>query len=114
MPHSSYGIPANSKAAPAVLDQGLVAVSSTAVLIADVTGLSAENIALADRAVITAITQPLRYTYDGTVPTIVNGHQLNITADKPTVIKGKISVGNLKFIRQTGTDGVVLITLERT
>jgi hypothetical protein len=84
-------------------------VSNTALTMA-VIGFSAANIDKADRAVISADTQPVRLRYDGGVPTASVGHLLAV-GDK-WGIEGNQNIRNLQVIRATGTDGFVAITLE--
>lgn len=85
------------------------AVSSTAKTLADLT-FTAGQIDVASRARITCDTQPIRYTYDGTVPTASVGHYLPVGTT--TEVVGGTNVANLKFIRASGTDGAVSVTLE--
>lgn len=74
-------------------------------------GFTADQLAAADRAVVTAHTQPVVATWEGTDPTNTLGHVLG-TTHPPLVIKGR-NIAKLKFIRQGGSDGAVTITLEK-
>lgn len=89
---------------------GSGSVSTTALALADLTGLSDELVAQADRARITVATNPVRYRYDGGAPTATVGHYL--AADGETEIVGRKNIANLRFIRVGGSDGVVSATLE--
>jgi hypothetical protein len=89
-------------------------ISSTAVAMADIggaaAGFSAADLAVADRVRITCTTQPINYRYDGGVPTASVGHNLAVGAQ--AIIEGNQNINNLQFIRATGSDGAVSITLE--
>jgi len=89
---------------------GSGSVSTTALALADLTGLSDELVAQADRARITVATNPVRYRYDGGAPTATIGHYL--AANEETEIVGRQNIANLRFIRAGGSDGVVSVTLE--
>jgi hypothetical protein len=89
---------------------GSDSVSTTVIALVDLTGLSDELVAQADRARITVATNPVRYRYDGDDPTATVGHYL--AADSETEIVGRQNIGNLRFIRAGGSDGVVSVTLE--
>ena len=84
-------------------------VSNTALTMTAI-GFSAANIDKADKAVISADAQPVRFRYDGGVPTAAVGLYLAV-GDK-WVVEGNQNIRNLQFIRATGTDGFVAITLE--
>lgn len=89
-------------------------ISSTAIAMADIggvgSGFSVADLAVADRVRITCTTQPIQYRYDGGVPTASVGHNLAVGAS--VVIEGNQNINNLQFIRATGSDGAVSITLE--
>lgn len=68
-------------------------------------------VALADQAVVTAHTQPVCMTWDGTTPTATCGMYLATGAT--VTIKGAQNVGNIQLIRQGGSDATVSITLEK-
>lgn len=74
-------------------------------------GLTAAEIAAADRAVITAHTNNVMATWDGTNPTTTLGHLLG-TTHPPMIVHGS-NIARLKFIRATGSDGAITVTLER-
>lgn len=88
-------------------------ISSTAVAMADIggvgSGFAAADLAVADRVRITCATQPIAYRYDGGVPT-ASSHYLAVGSS--VIIEGNQNINNLQFIRATGTDGAVAITLE--
>jgi hypothetical protein len=84
-------------------------VSSTAMTMTAI-GFSAANIDTADRALISVDTQPVRFRYDGGVPTAAEGHYLE--SGDTHMIEGNQNIRNLQLIRATGTDGFVAITLE--
>lgn len=64
----------------------------------------------ANRAYITCDAQPVRYRFDGTAPDSNTGHYL--ATGSTIIIDGNQNLRNLKFIRATGSDGTVSITLE--
>lgn len=68
-------------------------------------------VALADQAVITAHTNPVTITWDGTAPTATTG--LYIGAYSSVTVKGNANVQALQFIRAGGSDAVVSVTLEK-
>lgn len=84
-------------------------VSNSAKSLTDLT-FAAAQIERASRARINCDTQPIRYTYDGTTPTASVGQYLAVGATVDIV--GSSNVANLKFIRATGSDGAVNVTLE--
>lgn len=84
-------------------------VSSTALTLLDI-GFTQAEIDRASRARITCATQPVRYRYDGGVPTASVGHYMAVNAE--TLIIGNPNIAALQFIRATGSDGEVAITLE--
>lgn len=86
-----------------------VAVSSTAKALTDL-GFTQAQIDRSSRARITADTNPLRMTYDGTTPTASIGHYLPVGAG--TEVVGDANIANLKFIRAGASDGAVSVTLE--
>lgn len=74
-------------------------------------GWTAGYVALADQAVITAHSNPVTITWDGTAPTATTG--LYIGAYSSVTVKGNANVQALQFIRAGGADAVVSITLEK-
>lgn len=66
----------------------------------------------ARRAVISAVTQNIMITWDGTDPTATLGHQVVANGDW-VVVENGANIQRLKFIRQGGSDGNVTITLEK-
>lgn len=86
------------------------AVSSTAVAITAFTGYDVTVIKTASRAIITARTGGVMYTYDGTTPTTTVGHYLG--ANQNVALEGVGNIRALKFIREASTDAAVSITLE--
>lgn len=72
---------------------------------------SAGNLALADAATITAHSNPVCVTWDGTTPTATTGA---FVASGATIkVQGNTNVQAIKLIRQAGGDAVVSITLEK-
>ncbi len=65
----------------------------------------------AHRAVCTAETAQMRYTYDGTAPTTGVGHLLEI--GDTLVIEGISNVAAFRAIRTGGTSGHIMATYER-
>ncbi len=89
---------------------GSAAVSSTAKAVSHADfSLSAANLALALAATVTAHTDAVVFTYDGSTPTATHGHV--VPASSTVVVEGNGNIQNLKFIRQT-TDATVSVTLE--
>lgn len=84
-------------------------VSNTALTLLDI-GFTQDEINKASRARITCAAQPIRYCYDGSVPTDTVGHYMAVNSE--TLIIGNANIEALQFIRATGTDGEVAITLE--
>lgn len=72
---------------------------------------TAGYVALADQAVITAHTNPVTITWDGTAPTATVG--MYVPAFSTVVVTGNANVQALQFIRAGGADAVVSITLEK-
>lgn len=72
---------------------------------------TAGNVALADQAVITAHSNPITITWDGTAPTATTG--LYVPAFSTVVVTGNANVQALQFIRAGAGDAVVSITLEK-
>lgn len=71
----------------------------------------AGNVALADQATITAHTNPVVVTWDGTTPTATIG--LYIAANASVTVRGNANVGNIQLIRSGSSDATVSITLEK-
>lgn len=74
-------------------------------------GFSADELAAADRAVISVNAEDVYATWDGTDPTTSLGHYLADT-HAPFLVLGR-NVANLKFIRAGSNDATVSITLEK-
>lgn len=87
-------------------------ISSTAVAIS-AAGWSwtAGDVEAADAAVITAHSQPVVVTWDGTTPTATVGQ--HVAAAATIRVEGNANVQNVKLIRQAGSDATVSITLEK-
>lgn len=81
-------------------------VSNTALSLTGL-GFSEHEVKSARAAKITVETQPLRWL--GGTPTAANGHL--VTANGHDWILGRKLLKVLKFIRATGTDGVLTVTL---
>lgn len=56
-------------------------------------------------------TGQIRYTYDGTAPTALNGHLLEIGS--PLTLEGAAVIAAFRAIRTGGTSGVLPTTFER-
>ena len=70
---------------------------------------SASEIADADYARVTAYTQPVVMTIDGTTPTSTLGEYM--AAAGTSVVEGNQNVGKISLIRAGGSDATVSITL---
>jgi len=89
-----------------------ITVSSTALAISNAGfAWTAGNLALADAAVITAHTNPICITWDGTTPTATVG--MLIPAGATVNVLGNANVLAIKLIRQSSADAVASVTLER-
>lgn len=74
--------------------------------------VSAANLLLAQRVIVTCDTNTVRYTYDGvTAPTASVGHLIPTSANPPVEIFGNGNINNLQIIATTGS-AVVQVTLE--
>jgi hypothetical protein len=69
------------------------------------------DLAAADQCVITAHTQPVVVTWDGTTPTATLG--MYVGAGATVVISGNQNVQRVNLIRQGAADATVSITLEK-
>ena len=88
-----------------------ITVSNTALTMTTM-GFTASQLSQAKRALITVSTAAgVRMTYDGTTPTAALGHLL-IGTVASIYIEGNLNIRNLQFIRATGADSEVAITLE--
>jgi hypothetical protein len=68
-------------------------------------------VALAERAVITSRSAGVMVRWDGGDPTSTLGH---LIAQNGTLeVLGMDNIANLKFIRESGSDAVVSVTLEK-
>jgi hypothetical protein len=72
---------------------------------------TAGDLAAADRAKITAHTNPICVTWDGTAPAATTGMYVAVGAT--VEIEGNANILALKFIRQGAGDGVASVTLEK-
>lgn len=86
-------------------------VSSTALPLASFTGFAAVAVTDASRLTLSVETNSVRYRYDGGAPTASEGHLL--AAGDTLVMTGQHNIQQLQVIRATGSDGTVLVTLER-
>ena len=91
------------------LDMNGATVSNTALGISS-WSFSAADLAAATRALITARTAGVMYSYDGTTPTATLGH--HIAANATVEVIGNAAINALKMIRDDATDAAVTITLE--
>ena len=85
-------------------------VTGTASAITALTGYTAPSIQESSRAIITARTGGIMFTYDGTTPTAAIGHYLG--ANQNIAVEGRDNIGRLKFIREASTSCDLTITLE--
>ena len=85
-------------------------ISNTAKSLLDLTFTQAE-IDAADVAWVTVVTAPIRLRYDSGTPTASVGHYMDVNTGVP--IWGRNNLNNLKFIRASGVDGEVSVTLEK-
>lgn len=95
---------------PLAVAFGSGTVSTTAVALASLSGLSAELVERASRARITCNANSVAYRYDGGAPTASAGHV--IAANGEALIEGGNNVRNVQLIRVGGSDAVVSVTLE--
>lgn len=72
---------------------------------------TAGNLAAADQAVITAWSQGISMTWDGTTPTATCG--MALAAGASATVVGNRNVQALQFIRSGGSDATVSVTLEK-
>ncbi len=72
---------------------------------------TAGDLAAADRATVTAHTNPIVITWDGTTPTATTG--MYVAAGATVVVEGNANVQALQTIRQGGADAVASVTLEK-
>lgn len=86
------------------------AVSNTALTMLTF-GFTQAQINAAERARITCASNAVRYRYDGVAPDASTGHLLAVSSE--TIIEGNINISQLQFIRATGSDGALSITLEK-
>lgn len=89
---------------------GTVSNTAGGVAITTLTGYNATTIKTVSRAIITARTGGLMFTYDGTAPTALVGHYLAASAN--IAVEGQQNISRLKFIREAGTDCSITVTLE--
>lgn len=85
-------------------------VSTTALSLVDLSGLTTGDVEAAGRARITVAGNPVRYRYDGTAPTAAVGHYL--AANGEVILVGRPNLERLSFIRAGGADAELSVTLE--
>lgn len=86
-----------------------VTVAATAVGITS-TVTTAGTLRRGQRALITAETAQMRYTYNGTTPTTTVGHILE--AGQSIEVIGFASIDAFSIIRTGGTSGTIQVTME--
>jgi hypothetical protein len=91
---------------------GSVTVGAAAVPIASVTGLTAEQIAQCSRARITCLTNPIVLRYDDNASGIAGGIGHSLAVGQSVEILDQWNIQRLHFLRATGVDGAVVVTLE--
>jgi len=84
-------------------------ISNSAVALASLTGYDATKHVFVNRAVITAITNAVVVTWNGTTPTATVGHV--IAANGTLILEGQAKIAALQFIRLSA-DVSLTITLE--
>lgn len=72
---------------------------------------STQTTGKAQRALITANDQPIRFRYDGGAPTVAIGHKLGI--GESIVITGYVNITNFRAIKEGATDCNMAVTYER-
>lgn len=72
---------------------------------------TAGNLALAERAVVSAWTNGVSLTWDGTTPTATTG--LPLAAGETVMIDGNANIQALQMIRSGASNATVSITLEK-
>lgn len=89
-------------------------ISSTAVSMNDIGGVglgfTEAELSRAEVARITVASNPLQLRYDSGVPTATVGHY--IATNGQMIVEGNENINRLQYIRATGSDAVVSITLE--
>ena len=87
-------------------------ISSSAITISNSSfSWSVTDLTDAEVAVISAHTQAVNFTWDGNDPTATKGQP--VAAGGTVRLVGTDNIANLRFIRSSGSDGVVSITLEK-
>ena len=98
--------------APTAYQTKASAIAGTAVALSAVGwSWTAGYLALADQAVVTAHTEPVCMTWDGTTPTATVG--MYIPAGGTVTVVGNANVQAVKLIRQGSASATVSITLEK-
>lgn len=95
---------------------GSYLVTNAVATIGDDFGFTADQLAQAKRAVLSAHGGNAHYRYDSAAgdPSGTDGHMLDQgTANTPQVIVGNANIQNLRFFRDDTTDAKVSITLEK-
>lgn len=95
---------------PLAVAFGSGTVSTTAVALASLSGLSADLVERAARVRITSNSGSVHYRYDGGDPTTSVGHV--IVTNGEAVIEGANNVRNVRLVRAGLTDATVAVTLE--
>ncbi len=85
-------------------------ISTTAILLEAFTGFSLDDVERANRIRITVEANPVRYRYDGVMPTSAVGHLL--VAGSEWMLEGADNIRNFALIRSGGADATVMVTLE--
>jgi hypothetical protein len=98
--------------APTAYQTKVTTIAGTAVAIsAAAWSWTSGYLALADHAVITAHTEPVCMTWDGTTPTATLG--MYIPAGGTVTVVGNANVQAVQLIRQGSSSATVSITLEK-
>lgn len=84
-------------------------ISDTALLLSDITGIEVADVMAADAVTFSVDSNSVRYTYDGTTPTASLGHLLGANVYRT---EGGNRIRKIRFIRATGSDATIQITLE--
>lgn len=98
--------------APTAYETKAATIAGTAVAISAVGwSWTTGNLVQADQAVITAHTEPVCMTWDGTTPTSTLG--MYIPANGTVTVVGNANVQAVQLIRQGSSSATVSITLEK-
>jgi hypothetical protein len=95
---------------PEVIVEVTQTVSSTALALADFTGITAANVDASSRLWLTVNSGSVRLYYGGTTPTTSAGHLVISGSD--LLLSGSEVLAQFQVIRDGGSDATVTVTLE--